>query len=384
MQFQFATAGQILFGNGKVKEIGGLAKSLGNKAMLVTGGGGAKPEQISDLLDKADIAWQTFQVRGEPSIEIIQEAVKFARTENCDFVIAFGGGSVLDSGKAISAMLTNEGELLDYLEVVGKGLPLQNRAASMVAIPTTAGTGTEVTKNAVLLVTEKRVKVSMRSTLMIPSLALVDPELTLSLPPAVTASSGMDALTQVLEPYVSKKANAMTDLLAKEGIQRAARSLETAYKNGSDLAAREDMAWTSLLGGLCLANAGLGAVHGFAGPLGGMFDAPHGAVCARLLPFVCAMNVKALQERALEHLSLKRYGEIASIITGDAQATIKDGIQWLLALSKTLAIPGLATYGITIEDIPLIIEKSKASSSMKGNPIELTEGELKEILEQAL
>jgi alcohol dehydrogenase class IV len=384
MQFQFATATQILFGNGKHKEIGSLAKSLGNKAILVTGGGGANPQQISDLLDKADIAWQSFQVRGEPSIEMIQEAVKFARAEKCDFVIAFGGGSVLDSGKAISAMLTNEGELLDYLEVVGKGLPLQNRAAPMIAIPTTAGTGTEVTKNAVLLVTEKRVKVSMRSMLMIPSIALVDPELTLSLPPAVTASSGMDALTQVLEPYVSKKANAMTDLLAKEGIQRASRSLGKAYKNGSDINAREDMAWASLLGGLCLANAGLGAVHGFAGPLGGMFDAPHGAVCARLLPFVCAMNVKALQERAPEHLSLKRYGEIASIITGDAQATIEDGVQWLLALGKTLAIPGLATYGITAEDIPLIIEKSKASSSMKGNPIELTEGELKEILEQAL
>lgn len=384
MQFQFATAAQIIFGNGKHKEIGSLAKPLGKKAILVTGGGGAKPEQISVLLDNAEIEWLPFQVRGEPSLEVIQQAVQFARTEKCDFIIAFGGGSVLDSGKAISAMLTNKGELLDYLEIVGKGLPLQNRAVPMIAIPTTAGTGTEVTRNAVLLVTDKHVKVSMRSTLIIPSMALVDPELTLSLPPTLTASSGMDALTQVLEPYVSIKANAMTDLLAKEGIQRAARSLEKAYQNGSDLTAREDMAWTSLLGGLCLANAGLGVVHGFAGPLGGMFDAPHGAVCARLLPFVCAMNVKALEERAPEHVSLLRYVEIARWITGDNQSSIEDGVKWLLKLGKTLQISGLSAYGITAGDIPMIIEKSKVSSSMKGNPIDLTEGEMREILEQAL
>jgi alcohol dehydrogenase class IV len=384
MQFQFTTAGQIIFGSGKHREIGTQANSLGKKALLVVGSGGANPQMIAKLLDEAGITFTSFAVHGEPTIELIENAVDFARLEQCDFVIAFGGGSVLDSGKAISAMLTNPGDLLDYLEVVGKGLPLQNQAAPMIAMPTTAGTGTEVTKNAVLLVTDQKVKVSMRSSLMIPSIALVDPELSLSMPPAVTASSGMDALTQVIEPYVSAKANPLTDLFAREGIQRAARSLKEAYRNGSNLSAREDMAWASLLGGLCLANAGLGAVHGFAGPLGGMFDAPHGAVCARLLPLVSAMNVKALQERTPQHISLLRYLEIARAMTGDQMATIEDGISWLEDLALSLQIPGLASYGITTADIPLIVDKSKVSSSMKGNPIILTEDELSEVLEKAL
>ena len=384
MQFQFATAAQIQFGAGKHREIAALAAPLGKKALVVSGAGGAHPEKITEPLEDAGIAWQSFIVHSEPTVELVQDGVKRAKAAGCDHVIAFGGGSVLDTGKAIAAMLTNPGDVLDYLEVVGKGMALKQRSAPMIAIPTTAGTGSEVTRNAVLAVTDKKVKVSMRSAWMLPAIALIDPELMMSMPPAVTASSGMDALTQVIEPFVCSRANAMTDVLAREGIQRAGRSLKEAYYNGANLAAREDMAWASLLGGLCLANAGLGAVHGFAGPIGGMFDAPHGAVCARLLPIVCAANVKALQERAPEHIALQKYQEIACMLTGKPDADINQGVYWLEELTADLKIPGLSAYGITMDSIPMIMEKSRAASSMKANPIPLTDDELREILERTL
>jgi alcohol dehydrogenase class IV len=384
MDFQFATSAQIIFGRGRHREIAGLSVPLGKKALFVSGSGGANPQCVKDLLDEKKIAWVSFQVSGEPSVELIQQGVRAAKMQKCDFVIAFGGGSVLDSGKAIAAMLTNPGELLDYLEVVGRNLPLVTRAAPMIAVPTTAGTGTEVTRNAVLAVTEKKVKVSMRSAYMLPTIALVDPELTVSMPPAVTASSGMDALTQVIEPYVSNRANAMTDLFAREGMLCAGRSLREATLHGDHLNAREDMAWASLLGGLCLANAGLGAVHGFAGPIGGMFAAPHGAVCARLLPIVSAMNVQAMREREPRHPALYRYQDVAQFLTNKETAKIEDGIEKMYNLRAELQIPPLANYGITRSDIPQIVEKSKNSSSMKGNPILLTEDEMSEILMQAI
>jgi len=255
-------------------------------------------------------------------------------------------------------------------------------------VPTTAGTGTEVTRNAVLASPEHRVKVSLRSPLMLPRLALVDPELTHTLPPPVTASTGLDALTQVVEPFVSHRANPLTDAICREGMRRAARSLRRAYESagepGDDAAAREDMALTSLFGGLALANAKLGAAHGFAGPLGGMFPAPHGAVCGRLLPHVVAINVRALQERLPESAALHRYDEVAQILTGNGSATADDGVAWVQELCDALEVPPLAAYGVTEEDFPALIEKGSVSSSMQGNPIQLTPDEMWEILARAL
>jgi alcohol dehydrogenase class IV len=241
-----------------------------------------------------------------------------------------------------------------------------------------------VTKNAVLASPEHRVKVSLRSNLTLPRLAVVDPKLTYSLPPAVTASTGLDALTQVIEPYVSHLANPLTDAICREGIHRGARSLRRAFENGTDAAAREDMAVTSLFGGLALANAKLGAVHGFAGPLGGMFHAPHGAICGRLLPHVMAVNVQALQKRGQENEALQRYDEVAQLLIGTPRATAQDGVSWMQALCTTLDIPPLSAYGITEDDFPLVIEKAARSSSMKGNPVELTAEEMEEILKRAL
>jgi alcohol dehydrogenase class IV len=215
---------------------------------------------------------------------------------------------------------------------------------------------------------------------MLSRLALVDPLLTHTVPPDVTASTGLDALTQVLEPFVSHRANPLTDAVCREGLRRAARSLRRVYEQGDDADAREDMALVSLFGGLALANAGLGAVHGFAGPLGGMFPAPHGAVCACLLPHVMAVNVRALRERDPGSPSLRRYDEVACILTEDERATAADGVAWVEELCRGLRIPSLSTYGLAKADFPLLIEKASRSSSMKGNPVRLTEDEMGEVL----
>ncbi|MGW8249602.1 MAG: iron-containing alcohol dehydrogenase, partial [Anaerolineales bacterium] len=314
----------------------------------------------------------------------IKEGVDFARRKNVDLVIGFGGGSALDAGKAIAGLFSNPGDIYTYLEVVGAGQPLIHSALPYIAIPTTAGTGTEVTRNAVLGVPEKQVKVSLRSPMLLPRLALVDPQLTFSMPPHITASTGMDALTQLLEAYVSNRANPMTDALCKDGLQLAARALLRAYKNGQDADARQDMSLASLFGGLALANAKLGAVHGLAGVLGGMFDAPHGAICARLLPEVMQLNVDALAARSAENGALERYAEIAKYLTGDPGSSVESGVSWVRNLCRELSIPGLSRYGVRAERFPEIIEKAQESSSMKGNPIRLTSAELSQILNMAL
>jgi alcohol dehydrogenase class IV len=299
-------------------------------------------------------------------------------------IMGLGGGSVLDTGKAIAALVTNPGDVFDYLEVIGKGQPLVNPPLPYIAIPTTAGTGSEVTRNAVIESPEQNVKVSLRSPWMLPRVALVDPELTYHLPPEITASAGLDALTQLIEPFVSVKANPMTDAICRAGIYYAARSLRRAYENGADKQAREGMSLASLLGGLALANAALGAVHGFAGPLGGMLHAPHGALCARLLPLVMETNIRALETRQPEHPALGRYGEIASLLTGDKEATTQEGVKWTGELVNTLKIPGLSTYGMSEKDFPEAVDKTMKANSFKGNPIALNEKELRAILEKAL
>ncbi len=372
--FEFATATRIVFGPGRVTEAGSLAAALGRRALLVIGQSAGAVKRVEPLLrglTAAGVDSATFSVSGEPTIDTARAGAARARTEQCDLVIGFGGGSVIDAGKAVAALLTNEGDPLDYLEVIGKGMPLVNRAAPYLAIPTTAGTGAEVTRNAVLGSPAHRVKVSMRSPSMLPAVALVDPELTHDLPPSLTAVTGLDALTQCIEPYLSHSANPLTDAICREGMQRAARSLRRAFDNGADTAAREDMAVASLCGGLALANAKLGAVHGFAGPIGGMYDAPHGAVCAALLAPVLAVNEKAVASRRGAGLARQRFSEVHEMV-GD-----------LAVLVRALGIPSLRTYGIPETDFPLIIEKAGRASSMKGNPVELSEAELREVLQRA-
>ncbi len=370
MQFEFATANRIVFGAGAVKKLGGAAKSFGGSALVVLGGSGARARGSLEQLRKEGLAVREFHVSGEPTIGDVLEGVNQAREGDCDVVVGIGGGSVLDTGKAIAALIRNPGAIYDYLEVVGKGQVLALPAAPYIAVPTTAGSGSEVTRNAVLAVSDRRVKVSMRSPFLLPRLAIVDPELTYSLPPAETATSGLDALTQVVEPFLSRASNPMTDAVCREGMRRIVRSLKAAYNDGSDVQAREDMCVGSLMGGMALANAKLGAVHGFAGPIGGMFSAPHGAVCARLLPIVMDVNLRALRRAGIEAGMLERYTEVARTLTTDPEAPPEAGIMWLRALCESLEIPPLGSYGVHQADFPEIIERARNSSSMRGNPVE--------------
>jgi len=379
MPFEFATATRIVFGAGTVREVVPAARAMGRRALLVTG---ARPARVTGLVAGFDV--KPFAVAGEPTVELIRHGAEYAREAGCDLVIAIGGGSALDAGKALAALLTNPGEPLDYLEVIGRGAALVEPPAPFLAVPTTAGTGSEVTRNAVLGSLEHRVKASLRSASMLPRLAVVDPELALSLPPAVTSSTGLDALTQLIEPYVSARANAMTDLFCVDGIRQAAVALPGAWENGSDLEARTSMSWAALLGGFALANAGLGAVHGFAAPVGGMFPAPHGAVCAAVLPHAMEVNVRALRARAPGSQALRRYEEVARLLTGKPRATAGDGVGWVAEICRKLEIPPLRTYGVREEHIPDLVEKAARANSMKGNPITLTAAELGEIAARAI
>lgn len=383
LNFEFATAGRILFGEGRLREAGALAAGLGSRALVVQGSGGRAAALLAQLRE-GGAEGGVFRVTGEPSVSLVEEGVAQARREQCDFVVAIGGGSVIDAGKAIAALLTNSGEALDYLEVVGAGQPLRQPPAPLMAIPTTAGTGTEVTRNAVLAVPERRVKVSLRHPLMLPRIALVDPELTYSLPPAITASTGIDALTQCIEPFVSPAATPLTDGFAREGMRRAARALRRAWADGADVDARRDMAIASLCGGLALANAKLGAVHGFAAPLGGMYPVPHGVACGALLAPVMEANIRALRARAPESPALGRYQEVARIVTGGPDARAEEGAEWVRALVEDLRVPGLAAYGIGGGDTDAVVEKAQRASSMKGNPVELRAEELGAVLRAAM
>jgi alcohol dehydrogenase class IV len=384
MRFEFATSNRIIFGAGILPEAASGAASFGRRALVVTGRNQDRASKLLELLASQGVHPTLCAIPSEPTIaEVLQGAMQ-ARRDETEVVIGFGGGAALDGAKAIAALLTNPGDPFEYLEVIGRGAALRHPAAPCIAIPTTAGTGSEVTRNAVLASPEHRVKVSLRSPHLLPRLAVVDPELTAELPPAITATTGLDALTQLIEPYLSGRANPLTDALCVDGIRRVAGALRRAVDDGRDVSARRDMALASLYGGLALANAGLGAVHGFAGPIGGMFSAPHGAVCAALLPHVVEMNLRALQARAPGSAPLQRLGEIGRLLTGQPQAGAPEAIRWLRELVSSLLIPPLASYGISRTDVAAIVTAAEKASSMKANAIPLTHAELTRCLEAAL
>lgn len=384
MSFEFRTAATVVFGCGTARQIGSYTESFGDKALLLTGHDPSRASVVIESLKSAGKEVSLFPVKGEPSTYSIEEAAAHARKGSCTFIVAAGGGSVIDTGKAVAALLANGGELMDYLEVVGKGKPLLKPSCPFVALPTTGGTGAEVTHNAVMESTVHKVKVSMRNPHMFASLAIVDPELAISCSPEVTAHAGLDALAQLIEPFVSLKSMPLTDALCRDGIVRIARSIRRAFHRGDDMAAREDMAIAALYSGMALANTRLGAVHGFAGPLGGMTKGGHGALCAVLLVPVMDVNIRAMNEREPDNPVLKKYREISGILTGKPDASIQEGMIFLHDLVLSLRIRPLSVFGVSEQDFPDIILKAKASGSMKGNPVKLTDSELEEILERAL
>jgi alcohol dehydrogenase class IV len=385
LSFEFTTATRVLFGAGRLEEAPEVVRALGGRrVMIVTGSTPGRAAPLREGLDRLGLSTVLFRVEGEPTLELAREGTATAMAAGCDSVVALGGGSVLDAGKAIAALAANGGDPLDYLEVIGRGRPLTQPSVPLVAIPTTAGTGSEVTRNAVLGSREEKVKASLRSPLMLPRVALVDPELLSGAPVAVVTSSGLDALSQLIEPFLSSRANPLTDALAREGMRRSARSLRRAVLEGLDAPAREDLALASLFGGLCLANAGLGAVHGFAAPMGGMYEAPHGAVCAALLAASLEVNLRALRARAPEHPSLGRFQEVAGLLTGRPEAVAEDAITWVKELCQALAVPGLRRYGLTEAEVPRLVEKARVASSMKANPLALTDEELTDVALRSL
>ena len=383
MRFEMNFPSRILFGLGAVSEIGSDLRRLGRRVIVLLGDKGADPDPIMRIAINEDLNYLLVPIKGEPTLMMVDRLISEAQEFRPDFVLAFGGGSVIDAGKALSALSVNPGPATDYLEVIGAGKRLSLPGLPLVAIPTTAGTGAEVTRNAVIGVPDQRIKVSLRSPFLLPCLAVVDPQLTYNLPANVTASTGMDALSQVIEPFVSLKANPMTDLYCREGMLRIGRSLQIAFEDGFNQQARLDMSFGALLGGLALANAGLGAVHGFAGPIGGMFNVPHGVVCACLLPAVVEANIHALKHSTSNAVELSRFTEAARILTGRADCTPEGLVRWLTDLCKSLGIPRLREFNITEGNFVEICEKALTTSSMKANPVQFEMSTLMEILKRS-
>lgn len=384
-RFDLAVPGDIRFGAGRAAEVPKALSGLGvTHALLVTG---TRPDRVAGVrsaIEEAGVGVEIFPVGGEPTVDVVRRGLAALAGAGCDGVVGVGGGSVLDSAKAVAGLGISRSDPLDHLEVVGAGEPLTEPGLPCVAVPTTAGTGSEVTRNAVLAC--GTTKASLRGPQLLPRVAVVDPDLLIGVPRSTVTSSGMDALTQLIEPYLSIRATPVTDALARDGIARSARSLRRACIEGldDDAALRDDLALASLLGGLCLANAGLGAVHGFAGALGARLGAPHGATCAALLPATFDANLTALRDRDCGNPALAKTDDVARLLTGDPDATADDAVAWLGGLVAAVAIPGLATYGAREADLPELAAAARRASSMRANPIELTDDELVEILRRSL
>jgi len=383
MNFEFATAARLIFGQGSIRQLADLSQTFGSRVFIVTGKDSSRTTAALQQLTESGRQLTHFSILAEPTLEEIRLGASIAQKTQAQLVIGIGGGSAIDAGKAIAAIAQQPEDIMHYLEVIGKGQPLTAAPLPYIAIPTTAGTGAEVTRNAVLSSTEHGVKVSLRHAAMLPQIALVDPELALHCPPHITATSGMDALTQCLEAYVSCRAQPMTDALCRDGIQRAVRSLELVVSQGHSLPAREDMALAALFSGIALANAGLGAVHGFASPIGGQFRAPHGAICAALLAPVWESNLEAVR-RIGSPETAARFQSAAALLTQDPAAEPEAALPYLRALTQRLNIPKLHTWGIKEEHLADIATKAAQASSMKGNPVPLTHSALIHALRGAL
>jgi alcohol dehydrogenase class IV len=390
--FEFTTAARILFGRGRFDEIGRLAVELGRKALIVSNadrsGERGLISRLLDLLSAESVGAEVFWIQGEPEIADVDRGVEAARTADCDLIVGIGGGSAIDTAKAVAGLLANGGTCLDYMEVIGEGRPIRLASTPWIAVPTTAGTGAEVTRNAVIGSKDRRYKASIRSPLLLPRVALVDAELALGVPRDVTARAGMDALTQCIESYTSKGANPMTDAMALEGISCCRRSLRQACENGEDLAAREEMALAALISGITLTNAGLGAVHGLAAPLGARHPVPHGTACAVLLPHVMRANIDELRRADPEHPALQRYVRLGRVLLGGLEGPGDDatdvGVEIARSLVRDLGLPGLGSFGVTDDAIPGIASMALKASSMKFNPAELSQERLEEAVRAAL
>ena len=381
--FEFSGVGRIIFGRGKFSMAGDLAKSLGRSALVIYNGN-ANESRVQTIA-RSGVQVHAIRQRGEPVVSQVDAAVEEARRRECDCVIGLGGGSAIDAAKAVAGLLTNGGSAIDYMEVVGQGRKISRPSAPWIAIPTTAGTGAEATRNAVIRLPEKKFKASIRSEMLLPRIALVDPDLGADVSPAVTAGSGMDALCQLIESYTSLGASPMTDALALAGIPLAAINLPVAFADGGNLEAREAMSLAALMSGMTLTNAGLGAVHGFAAPIGANFPIPHGVVCAALLPHVVHANIHAMRSQAGVEAStgLDRYAAIGRIFGGTGEP-LDTCVSFIFDLKRQLKIPPLKEFGMDGGDIAEMVALARRTSSMKFNPVQLDEDVLGDVLRRAI
>ncbi len=378
--FQFMTSSRIIFGEGALQSSLSIINQFGYSVLLVTGQDRQRAEPVIHYLHNQNMRYQHVAIRGEPNITMVEETAIMGRRFKPDMVVAIGGGSVLDMGKALAAIIPNQGDVYDYVEVVGRNVPLKTKPIPMIAIPTTASTGAEVTKNAVLKSGQDKVKVSLRSPDMLPDVAIVDPVLTYGTDVYTSGRGAMDAFTHLMEAYVCGEPNPLTDMVCEEGLRRLSYSIIPGCKQDNPKS-RADLSFAAMLGGMAITNAKLGAAHGLASALGGKISAPHSVITARLAPHVMMENIKAAK-RAGRSDVLNRYRTMAQLLTGRNDASIEDSIQWVNMILERLSLPHLSDFGVCGTSFEQVAADAMKSVAIKGNPIPLTEDRLIYILNQ--
>ncbi|RJX64840.1 iron-containing alcohol dehydrogenase [Vibrio sinensis] len=378
--FQFMTSTRIIFGEGALQSSLSVMNQFGYSVLLVTGQNMQRSSPIINYLQQHNMRYQHIAISGEPNITMIEESALGGRKFQPDMVVAMGGGSVIDMGKALAAIIPNQGDVYDYVEVVGRNVPLKTKPLPFIAIPTTASTGSEVTRNAVLRSGQDQVKVSLRSPDMLADVAIVDPTLTYGTDRYTSGRGAMDAFTHLMEAYVCGEPNPITDMICEEGLRRLSRSVISGCLE-DDFDARSDLSFAAMLGGMAITNAKLGAAHGLAAALGGKLDAPHSVITARLAPHVMMENIRVAKEADREDV-LNRYTQIAKILTGRSNAHRNDGVLWVNMMLEKLALPNLSDFGVCMTSFDLVAEDAMKSVAIKGNPLPLTKERLMYVLEQ--
>ncbi|YCO05439.1 iron-containing alcohol dehydrogenase [Vibrio sp. VNB-15] len=378
--FQFMTATRIIFGEGALQSSLSVINQFGYSVLLVTGKDTQRATPIINYLKAQNMRYQHVAISGEPNITMVEETAVLGRKFQPDMVIAIGGGSVIDMGKALAAIVPNQGDVYDYVEVVGRNVPLKTKPIYFIAIPTTASTGSEVTRNAVLKSGQDQVKVSLRSPEMLADVAIVDPTLTYGTDQYTSGRGAMDAFTHLMEAYVCGDPNPLTDMVCEEGLRRLSRSVIAGCKQDNHKA-RADLSFAALLGGMAITNAKLGAAHGLASALGGKLDAPHSVITARLAPHVMQENIKAAKQAGRADV-ISRYRRLAQLVTDRTNANEHDGVLWVKMVLDKLELPHLGKFGVCQTSFEQVADDALMSVAIKGNPLPLNQDRLVYILRQ--
>ncbi|MBA5763055.1 iron-containing alcohol dehydrogenase [Vibrio sp. 404] len=378
--FQFMTSTRIIFGEGALQSSLSVINQFGYSVLLVSGKNTERASPIIQYIKMQGMRYQHVAICGEPNITMVEETALNGRKFKPDLVIAIGGGSVIDMGKALAAIIPNQGDVYDYVEVVGRNVPLKTKPIPFIAIPTTASTGSEVTRNAVLRSGQDKVKVSLRSPEMLADVAIVDPTLTYGTDAYTSGRGAMDAFTHLMEAYVCGEPNPITDMICEEGLRRLSESVLPGCLN-DNYRARSDLSFAAMLGGMAITNAKLGAAHGLASALGGKLAAPHSVITARLAPFVMQENIRAAKKAGRADV-LARYRKMAQLLTGRANASRDDAVLWTNMMLEKLKLPDLNEFGVCKTSFEQVVDDALKSVAIKGNPLPLTKERLMFILQQ--